>query len=423
MTTVRRFAGGTALVALVLAAAACGSDDKSASTTLKTAETAATSTAAPGATSGTLHTVPDTAATATSPAPGGTNGTLHTVPTTGAGSGVTAEGISDAECQANKDAGKITYLSSFDFSASASIVDVIVAEQKGYFDKMCLDVDLTSGFSTTNYPLVASNQAQFSSAGNFTEILNFSNSGAEFEALVNYGKVPIEALVTKDPSITDLSQLKGKTIGVKGDIPPSIVAMLANAGLQRGTDYKEVLLDGFDPVAQLKQDIDALPVYKSNEPHQLDAAGVKYGLFDPAKTGTPGTFGLIYTSKDFADKHPTAVAGFTRAALHGMEDAMADPDAAVKMSVDMINAAGNQNFLTLDGETYRWTTESKIVKDGTPAGEPVGLIDADLFKKEFDTYKADGVWPKGAPTLYEAWDADLARSLYDSNGKVIWPAG
>ena len=78
--------------------------------------------------------------------------------------------------------------------------------------------------------------------------------------------MPIEALVTKDPTITDLSQLKGKTIGVKGDIPSSIVAMLANAGLKRGTDYKEVLLDGFDPVAQLKLDIDALPVYKSNEP-------------------------------------------------------------------------------------------------------------------------------------------------------------
>jgi len=335
---------------------------------------------------------------------------------------VTAQGITDAECAANKAAGKITYISSFDFSASASIVDVVVAKEKGYFEEMCLDVDLKPGFSTSNYPIVAANQAQFSSAGNFTEILNFSTSGASFVALVDYGKVPIEALVTKDPTITDLSQLKGKTIGVKGDIPPSIVAMLANAGLKRGTDYKEVLLDGFDPVAQLQQDIDALPVYKSNEPRALDAAGVKYALFDPAKTGTPGTFGLLYTSKDFAAAHPTAVADFIRASLRGMEDAIADPAGAVQLSVEQINAAGNQNFLTTEGETYRWDHELEVVKEGTPAGEPVGLIDPALFQKEYDTYKADGVWPKGAPTLYEAWDADLARSLYDSNGKVIWPA-
>ena len=43
-------------------------------------------------------------------------------------------------CEANKAAGTITYLSSFDFSASASIVDVLVAKQKGYFDDLCLDV-------------------------------------------------------------------------------------------------------------------------------------------------------------------------------------------------------------------------------------------------------------------------------------------
>ena len=63
----------------------------------------------------------------------------------------------------------------------------------------------------------------------------------------------------RTPASPTLADLKGKTIGVKGDIPPSIVAMLAKAGLKRGTDYKEVLLDGFDPVAQLQPDIDALP--------------------------------------------------------------------------------------------------------------------------------------------------------------------
>ena len=68
---------------------------------------------------------------------------------------------------------------------------------------MCLDVDLKPGFSTTNYPLVASDQAQFSSAGNFTEILK--NTGGAPTSWLNYGKVPIEALVTKDPAITDLA--------------------------------------------------------------------------------------------------------------------------------------------------------------------------------------------------------------------------
>ena len=86
--------------------------------------------------------------------------------TTAAAAGdVTAAGIPPARCEANKAAGRITYLSGFDFSASASIVEVIVAEDKGYFDDMCLDVELKPSFSVANYTLVAANESQFASAG------------------------------------------------------------------------------------------------------------------------------------------------------------------------------------------------------------------------------------------------------------------
>ena len=132
----RRFATGVTIVALAVGAAACGSDSDSSSTT-----------AAPTTTAGTATTTAAGAGGTTTAAAGSTVGS------TPAASGVTAEGISDEECAANKAAGKITYLSSFDFSASASIVDVIVAKEKGYFEDMCLDVELKPGFSTTNYPL------------------------------------------------------------------------------------------------------------------------------------------------------------------------------------------------------------------------------------------------------------------------------
>ena len=369
----RRTVAAAALTALALAAVACGSDDSSSDTT-----------AAPA--------------------------------TSGAGGGIDA-----ARCDTNKAAGKITYSSSFDFAAAASIVDVVVAKDKGYFDDLCLDVELVPGFSTSNYPLVTAGTAQFSSAGNFTEILNFSQTGGEYVAFVNYGKEPIEALVTPDSGATELEQLDGKTIGVKGDLPPSIVALLAEHGLSRGTDYKEILLDGFDPVSQLASGIDALPVYKSNEPGQLDRAGVSYHLFDPATDDIPGTFGILYTSKDFYAEHPTVVEDFARAALKGMEDAIADPAGAVKLSVARIDAAGNQNYLTEEGETFRWEQELQAVLASTPEGQPVGLIDPDVFRAEYDAYVAAGVWPDGAPAFTESFATGPAAAAYGSDGKVIWP--
>ncbi len=54
-----------------------------------------------------------------------------------------AAAIDPERCATNEAVGTITYLSSFDFAAAASIVDVVVAEDKGYFDELCLDVELT----------------------------------------------------------------------------------------------------------------------------------------------------------------------------------------------------------------------------------------------------------------------------------------
>jgi len=197
--------------------------------------------------------------------------------------------------------------------------------------------------------------------------------------------------------------------------------MLAEAGLIRGTDYQEVLLDGFDPVAHLSSGIDALPVYKSNEPGQLDAAGVGYNTFDPATEGIPGSFGLLYTSKSFAQAHPTATEDFIRAALKGMEDTIADPEAAVAASVAAIDAAGNQNFLTEAGESYRLGEELQLVLDGTPSGSPVGLIDPAVFDAEYAAYVDAGVWPDGAPENGKYFDESLAAGLYGDDGKVVWP--
>jgi ABC-type nitrate/sulfonate/bicarbonate transport system substrate-binding protein len=331
--------------------------------------------------------------------------------------------ISPERCAANEEVGTIRYLSGFDFAATPAIVDIVVAEANGYYDTLCLDVELLPSFATANYTLVAANEAQFASAGNFTEIVNYTAEGAEYVAVVNYGKQPIEGLVVPAGGATTLAELEGATIGVKGDIPPSLVAMLAAAGLERGADYDEVLLDGFDPVIHLETGIDALPVYKSNEPFALDARGIEYTLFDPAAEGIPGSFGIIYTSAGFAADHPTVVEDFVRASLKGMEDALADRAGAVQASWAAIDAAGNQNFLALEGERYRWEQDAELVVAGTPEGDPVGLIDPELFRAEYDAYVAAGVWPEaqgGPPEFGEYFDPAFAEAAYAADGTVRW---
>ena len=178
---------------------------------------------------------------------------------------VTVDGITPDRCEANKKAGKITYLSGFDYAATASIVEMIVADAKGYFAKMCLDVDVKASFSTANYALVADNKAQFSSAGSYIELLKSTPKEKSLVMAYDLGKTAIEGLMVRDDVIKGLRDLRGKTIGMKGDIPPSIVAMLNKVGLKRGVDYNDKLVEGFNPIAHFQLPIDALPLATQTE--------------------------------------------------------------------------------------------------------------------------------------------------------------
>src|SRR5262245_5284360 len=244
---------------------------------------------------------------------------------------VTGEPFPADRCEANKAAGPITYLSGFDFAAAASIMEVVLADDRGYYDDLCLDVKLTPSFSTTNYPLIASNDAQFSSAGSFTELASFAAANdADLVALSVDGHTPIDVLMVHPEQAESLAELNGATIGIKGALPPAVAVMLKKeANLTEGQQYQTVLVDGFDPIAHWQlPGIAGIPGWRSNEPGALERAGLTFDLYDPADYDIPGSFGLIYTSRSFLEQHPSAVEDFMRATMRGLADAIADPAGA-----------------------------------------------------------------------------------------------
>lgn len=325
-------------------------------------------------------------------------------------------------CAANRAAGTITYLSGFDFAATASIVEVLVAEKRGYFDELCLDVDVRASFSTANYPQIAADQAQFASAGSFSEVVQFAQSNdADLVAVAVEGKTGIDALIVKDGGPTTLDQLRGTTIGVKGKITSSVAAMLQQAGLTEGTDYQTVLIDGFDPKVHIEiPAIVGFPGYKSNEPLQLQAAGIPFTLFDPADLDIPGSFGVLYTNRQFLTEHRTAAEDFMRASMRGLAEAIADPAAAAAIAVGFINANGNAMFLSPEGETARWAVESQLVADSNPS-PAVGTPDLAGLTNEVTTYAGIGLFGGTVPDITPYVDVTVVAAVYDDDGTVIWP--
>ncbi len=328
---------------------------------------------------------------------------------------------SDADrCQRNTDAGTITVVTGFDFAASPGIIDPIVADDQGYFDELCLDVEIQPGFAPSNHGLVASGAAQFSTADSFGEIAAVNTSGeAGLVAVLHYGKTAVQALVVPaDSPIATVQDLRGTTIGIKGALPYPVQIMLGSSGVTPGT-YDELLLDTFDPVAGFELGIDALPVYKSNEPIQLDNAGFAYRMFDPSDEGTPASFGLVVTSQEFLDSHPEVVSDYVLASLKGMEYAIANPDEAVQAALDRINNGDNPAFLGDQTEGPRWEVERALVVEATPAGEGIGVVDPDALGAEVSALTDVGTF-SSLPDWEKMIAPDVAAGNYDGDA-LVWP--
>ena len=389
------------LLSLLVAVSACSGDD----------DAGADATTTPPSTTG--SSTPGTPSSTT--AAGGAGGDVA----------VTAgQPLPAARCEANREAGTITYLSGFDFAATASIIEVVLAESEGYFDELCLDVELRSGFSTTNYPLIADGEAQFASGGSFSEIVDYSAANeAELVAVAVEGRSAIDRLIVKPGTVTTLEELAGQTIGVKGRIPTSVAAMLATAGLFEGEDYETVLLDGFDPKVHYELDgIVGFPGYASNEPGQLERAGLGFELFDPADYDVPGSFGVLYTSQQFVDDHPTAAQDFVRAAMRGLAEAIDDPEIAAATAMRRVDEGGNPNFLSPEGETFRWTTDAASIAAATPTGTGYGVPDPALLEAEVTAYADVGLFGGEVPDITARYDEELIAAVYDDNARVIWPS-
>ncbi|PRY17814.1 ABC transporter substrate-binding protein [Kineococcus rhizosphaerae] len=336
----------------------------------------------------------------------------------GAGGGSTPTGsrgsaVSAQRCEDNEGAGKITYVTGFQYQASASILDPIAAKALGYFDDVCLDVAIQPGTGETaqNAQLVAAGTAQISSiAGNGDVLVNVAN-GVDVQAVAMFGHVPVATLMTK-PDITDLKQLEGTTLGQKGALPVTIEAMLRANGVDL-SKVKQVVV-GYDPTVLVRGQVQSLTGYKSNEPLTLAAKGEKITEWNPEDYGVPGSMATTIVNPAFLAAHRSAVEDFLRAQLKAYaycEDHAAECVAdAAKLSQAGYDSEHNVQV---------WQTETKLVDGSLPSGQVLGQIDDASVRTEGD-FLVQQRQIDAVPDLSKVVVPDLVPSLY-ADGQLVWP--
>lgn len=324
--------------------------------------------------------------------------------------------ISAKRCEQNQAAGTVTYLSGYYWQASASILEVIAAEALGYFEDLCLDVELQPGPGdvSQNTKLLASGQVKIGGLSQQDTITANAN-GLSILGVSSYSNAGLDVLMTR-PEVTDLAQLEGKVLGHKGWVPMGVSAMLANAGLS--LDDVEQVKVGYDPTILTRGEVDALTGFISNEPQQLANAGEEVTVWEPKDFDVPGSIGAFAANPDFASEHPTAVEDFLRAVFRAYQYC-AEPGHVEECIGFQNEKAGAE--ADPEHETTVWTTETQVVADN-PLPVKWGSVDRDNVRALASLISEHGQ-VSVSPDQAAGWfDSSFADAVVADDGSVVWPA-
>lgn len=231
-----------------------------------------------------------------------------------------------------------------------------------------------------------------------SEAMQARAQGVDVIAVGSYYKTfPVEIFVLGSSPIQQLSDLKGRKLGVPGRYGESWLAVqvaLASAGLSE--DDVKIVEVGYTQVAALSgKKVDAVTGFRTNELVQLQAAGAEPRAIPVASGVVPLVSTSLLTTSAYAKKNPEVVRQVVAATAKAIEATAADQPAAIDISAKQIpgwsdaarpNAeavlAATVEVMALQGGTFlpaldpaQWEAmssfleKSKLIEKPVPAAE------------------------------------------------------
>lgn len=322
--------------------------------------------------------------------------------------------IDGERCARNADAGRITYVSGYGYSASAGQMDVILAEELGYFDDLCLDVEINAA-GGNGQQLVSAGRAQFTALGSASDVMLAAANSGNLTAIAAYGTTSPFSIFANE-RITDLKQLEGGRLGYFINLTPIASAMLGAAGVDV-SKVELVKMTNYDPTVVTRGQVDAIVGYASNQPERLRAMGEPFTEFLPADFGLTGTYNVMEVNSGFLREHRGAVADFMRASLHALQGCLADEAGCVERISRLAEENGQGEAFPADQQARTWRVESQWVRDS--AAGPPGVMSESSWEAEAGLVTRFGGLDD-APAIANMTDMDLVRDLY-RDGALEWP--
>ena len=307
---------------------------------------------------------------------------------------------------------KVTFIAGFKPQANLPFVGVYVAQERGFFKAQGLEVAIQHAVTGEHVQLLATGRAQFSTGSGGDIIKRVAQADVPLVSIAVIGQRDDQAFAVRaDSPIRTLKDWEGKLVGYKSTPSAAYLALLRIGGVDR-SKVREVAV-GFDPRVLATGQVDVYPVFAANEPDTLARQGVAVRLFDPTMYGVP-SFGLTYmTNRELVATRPDLVKRFLRAALKGIEDAVADRDGAI--DIVMKYAPGEDRA----HQRYMLDTEIDAAQNDVTRARGIGAMTREQWSTLESFLSEYGAIPKRVDVT-TVFNDSFVNELYKS-GKLVWP--
>ncbi len=278
-----------------------------------------------------------------------------------------------------------TVILAMGFIPNVQFTPVYVAIEKGYFAQEGITLELDYGMEHDLLKLVGMDEMQFV-IGSGDQVILARSQGLPVVYVANwYRRFPV-AVAAIEP-LSEAEALRGMDVGIPGLYGASYIgwqALLDATGISP-EDVNLVSIGYTQVESQVTGQVDAAVIYAMNEPVQLRQQGYEVSVLQVADYIDFVSNGLISNEKTIAEQ-PELVRSMVLALVRGLEDTLADPDAAFAIcrkhvaEIDDESAPLQRAVLEAALDFWRADALGRSVPEAWAVSEAfmrqIGLIDA-----------------------------------------------
>ena len=250
------------------------------------------------------------------------------------------------------------------------------AVEKGYYEDIGIELEIKEFHDGINISQdVISGKSTFGISSSALILERLNNKPVVL--IASYFKQNALALVTK-PNIKTPNDLKNKKImALDWEMGhTSLGVMLKDYGISK-EDYDLVLHD-YKIDKFVNGEVDAMSIFTTSQPYELDELGVEYNILNPANFGIYSYDVELFTSEEIIKKYPKMVDNFIEATNKGWEYAFKNKEEIVDLIYNKYSKRKTKEALLYEANQTEQIFKTNIFKIGAIAPELIKL-NADMY--------------------------------------------